>query len=253
MPVIPIFRTTYCRKGLWTLEKPGKSSDEGPPSIFDAAQKYNLPRIVILDDEMIGCKKAIDTSKELGLELIFGVRFSICNDKSAEDKKTSAHKINIFALNDDGVRELMKIYSAAHTESEGFLDYSFLAKNWSSNLELAVPFYDSFIHRNNFYLQNCIPQLDFARPTFFLENNSLAIDEVLRRKTIKFAADKFPTQEVKTIYYEKREDLAAFCTYKIITDRKMGKHQTLEKPELEGFSSAEFCMESFCEIQDSKI
>lgn len=253
MSVIPIFRTTYCRKGLWTLEKPGKSSDEGPPSVFDAAQKYNLPRIIILDDEMIGCKKAIDTSKELGLELIFGVRLSICNDRNAEDKKTSAHKINIFALNDEGVRELMKIYSVTHSESDGFLDYDILKEKWSSNLQLAVPFYDSFIHRNNFYLQNCIPQLEFTNPTFLLENNLLPIDKTLRAKVIKFAsAHNFSTQETKTIYYEKRADLPAFCTYKIITDRKMGKQQTLEKPELEGFCSAEFCMESFNELKNQK-
>lgn len=244
----PIFRTTYSRKGLWTLEKPGKSPDDGPPSIFDAALKNNLSRIVVLDDEMVGFKTACDISKELGIELVFGVRFSICNDRNEEDKKVSAHKINIFAMNDDGCRELMKIYSAAHTESDGFLDYNFLAEKWSENLQLAIPFYDSFVHRNNFYLQSCVPHLGFTTPTVFLENNLLPIDEVLRRKVISFAAtNNFPTEEVKTLYYEKREDIAAFCTYKIITDRKPGKKQTLEKPELDGFCSAEFCMDSYLE------
>jgi len=247
----PLFRTTYSRKGILTLDKPKppeKACPEGPSSIFDIAKKHNLARITILDDEMIGFKKALDACKDLGLELIFGVRFNICNNRSTEDKKSSAHKINVFAMNDDGCRELMKLFSAANSESDGFLDYSFLSARKTDNLSVVIPFYDSFIHRNNFYLQECVPELNSLRPTFFLENNLLPIDETLRRKTIKFAAEnKFKTHETKTIYYENREDIAAFCTYKIITNRQMGKHQSLEKPELSGFCSSEFCIESYLE------
>lgn len=251
--MIPLFKSTYSLKSILTLEKPGDSTVDGPDSIFDLVKQYNLDRLVLVEDTMIGFKKALETSQKLNLPLVFGVRFQICNDRSAEDKKSSAHKIIIFAKNDDGARELMKLYSAAFSESEGFLDYKVLAERWSANLDLAIPFYDSFIHRNNFYLQECVPDLSFARPTVFLESNLLPFDENLRAKAKYFAAQyEYPTQEVKTIYYSKREDIAAFCTYKIITNRQGGKAQTLEKPELEDFCSSEFSFESFLENQNNE-
>lgn len=36
-------------------------------------------------------------------------------------------------------------------------------------------------------------------------------------------------------------------TYKILTNRQGGKSQTLDRPELAGFSSDEFCWQSFRE------
>jgi len=249
--MIPLFKSTYSLKSILTLEKPGDSTVDGPDSIFDLVKEYGLDRLVLVEDTMIGFKKALETSQKLKLPLVFGIRFQICNDRSAEDKKSSAHKIIIFAKNDDGARELMRLYSAAFSESEGFLDYKVLSERWSDNLDLAIPFYDSFIHRNNFYLQDCIPDLSFTRPTVFVENNLLPFDKVLGDKAKAFAAENgYDTQQTKTIYYAKREDIAAYCTYKIITNRQGGKAQTLEKPELEDFSSCEFCMESWREMEN---
>lgn len=245
--MITLFKSTYSRKSILTLEKPAPPNS-GPDSIFSIAKDHGLKQIVLVEDEFTGFKTALDRSKELGIQLIFGIRFNVCNDRMAEDKKTSAHKLIVFAKNDNGAKLLMKLYSLAFTESEGFLDCDTLKEKWSADLSLAVPFYDSFTHRNSFYFQTCVPDLSFATPTLFLESNSLPFDENLRAKTLKLAAqNNWPTQEAKTIYYRNKEDYSAYVTYRIITGRIGSKNQTLDKPELEDMSSDEFSFESFLE------
>jgi hypothetical protein len=53
--------------------------------------------------------------------------------------------------------------------------------------------------------------------------------------------------ETRSIFYKNRQDIEAYQTYRIITHRKMGKAQTLQRPELEHCGSAEFCWESYHE------
>lgn len=248
MSLIPLFKSTYSLKSILTLEKPGNSSPEGADSIFDIAKENNLSEIFLLENSMIGFKKAHELSKELGIQLIFGVVFDMCNNRMDEDKKSSAHKVNIFAKNDEGCKELMKIYSLAHTESEGFLDCETLRQKWSDNLLLCVPFYDSFIHNNALFFKNCLPDFSFTSAIMFLEDNDLPIDLPIREKVNIFAVQNdLMTQDTKTIYYKNRDDADAFITYKICTNRQGGKAQTLDRPELAGMSSREFCFQSFLE------
>jgi len=252
--MIPLFKSTFSLKSILTLEKPDRLlkkeeiSDDDADSIFDIADKNGLKAIYLLENTMIGFKKAHELSKELGIQLIFGVIFNVCNNRKDEDKKSSAHKINIFARNDEGCKELMKLYSLAHTESEGFLDCDTLRERWTNNLFLAVPFYDSFIHRNAMYFQNCIPDFSFATPTMFIEDNDLPIDEPIGDKVRALAAqNNYPIQAAKTIYYKSRQDIDAYVTYKVATNRQGGKAQTLDNPGLNGLASCEFCWESFKE------
>jgi DNA polymerase III alpha subunit len=245
--MIPLFKSTYSRKSILTLDKPSPPNS-GPDSILSIAKDHGLNQLVLVEDEFTGFKTALDRCKELGIKLIFGIRFNICNDRMAEDKKSSNHKLIVFAKNDNGAKLLMKLYSLAFSESEGFLDCMTLKDKWSPDLALAVPFYDSFMHRNSFYFQTCIPDLEFAAPTLFLENNGLPFDEKLRSKVFKLAEENnWPTKEAKTIYYRNKKDYESYVTYRIITGRIGGKNQTLDKPELEDMSSNEFSWESFVE------
>jgi DNA polymerase III alpha subunit len=243
--MIPLFKSTYSRKSILTLDKPAPPSD-GADSIFSIAVDHGLKQIVLVEDEFTGFKTALDRSKELGINLIFGIRFNVCNDRMAEDKKPSAHKLIVFAKNDDGARELMKFYSLAHTESNGFLDCATLKNKWSDNLKLAIPFYDSFVHRNSLYFQECMPDLSFTVPSVFIESNNLPFDEILAAKINKFAAENnWPTEKTKTIYYRNKDDFSSYVSYRIITGRTGGKEQTLDNPGFEDMSSNEFSFESF--------
>lgn len=247
--ILPIFTSNYSiSSSILTLDDPSKVSPEGSDSILEIAQSNNLKQVVLLESSFIGFKRALDSFAAANIQLIYGVRFKICNDRLAEDREKSDHKICIFAKNDHGCKELMKLYSTAQTKFGGFLDYSLLKERLSDNLLVVVPFYDSFIHRNALHNKQCLPDLSFCRPVMWLGDHGLPFDNLLRRKTLDFAAKNgYPTQEIHHIYYKNRADISAMTTYKILTNRQGGKAQTLDRPELQHFSSSEFCYEAFLE------
>jgi DNA polymerase III alpha subunit len=220
--------------------------NEGSDSIVQIAKENNLKQVILLESTFIGFKKALDSFQAAGIQLIFGIRFKICNDRLAEDREKTEHKICLFAKNDAGCKELMKLYSLTQTKFGGFLDYSLLKERLTDNLLVVVPFYDSFIHRNALHGQQCLPDLSFCQPIMWLGNHGLPFDHILRRKTVDFAA-----KNGYDIYYKNRADIDAMTTYKILTNRQGGKAQTLDRPELAGFSSDEFCLESYLEKLDN--
>jgi hypothetical protein len=117
-----------------------------------------------------------------------------------------------------------------------------------------VPFYDSFIHVNNFLFANCVPDFSFTKPTMFIERNDLAFDYLLESKVKEFASNNtLDTMLTKTIYYNQRKDAKAFQTYKIICNRSIGKDRNMQKPELNHFCSDEFCFESWKENQNATL
>ena len=249
MKILPVFSTSFSiGESLLTIDE--KSSPEGSDSLLDITQELGLKQIVVVDSTMIGFKKLHTAFSKLGIQLIFGVKFSAANNRFDEPslRETSHHRVIVFAKNDAGCKELVKLYSEAHTKSDGFLDYSLLKERWSENLDLVFPFYNSFIHKNNFYGKQCLPEYSFTQPTFLFGEHGLPFDSVLRQKTLDYAANHgLNVQEAHFIYYKNRADMQAFVTYSILTHRKAGRPQTLDRPELDGMGSNDFCVEAFLE------
>jgi hypothetical protein len=141
-----------------------------------------------------------------------------------------------------------KIYSLAFVGNGGRLTYGELKTLWDQkSLSFVVPFYDSFIHQNNFFLKNCIPEMEGLNPRFWIEENNLPFDGLLLKKVSEFAGAKYPTSKVKNIYYRNKEDVDSLQTYKILCNRSFGRQATLSNPNLSHFSSDEFCFESYLE------
>jgi DNA polymerase III alpha subunit len=252
--MIPLFKSHFSiGKSILTLDDPKDVSDGGSDSIFKIALDNGLKQIFLVEDSLVGFFEAYKKSKQLNIQLIFGLRLSMRNSALDEDE-CSEHKIIIFARNDEGCKLLNKIYSKAFCDFKGFLDYVSLKNFWNKDhLMMAIPFYDSFIHVNNFNFGNAIPDLSFATPVFFLENNNLALDDLLRKKILEFVNQEevrkleYKTENTKTIYYKDKKDAASLMVYKIICNRSFGKNRTLEKPELPHFCSNEFSFESWRE------
>lgn len=249
--IIPIFTTNFSiSRSILTIDDPEKTTPEGSDSVLSIVKDNNLKQIVLLEDNFICFKKALAAFNKLDCQLIFGVRFNICNNHSDEPKirDESAHKISIFAKNDSGCKQLMKLYSFAQTKCDGFLDYGLLKEKFTDDLLVVSQFYDSFIHKNALYGKKCLPDFSFCQPVFWLSDHGLPFDHILRQKTLDFAAkNRYPTEETHHIYYKNQSDVEAMMTLKILTNRKMGKAQTLDRPELEQFSSDEFCWEKYQE------
>lgn len=247
--MVALFKSHFSiGKSILTLDDPKKTTDGGSDSIFKIAKENNLKKIVLVEDSLIGFFEAWKRSRELGINLTFGLRMSVRNSSLAEDD-SSEHKVIIFAKNSDGCKIMNKIYSAAFCDFSGYVDYQFIKKIWSEkDLHLAIPFYDSFIHVNNFTFGNAVPDLAFTNPTVFYEDNETSIDGLLFNIVSKFSDDnKLKMQKAKTIYYKNNEDVDAYMSYKIICNRSFGKDRSIQKPNLEHFCSNKFSFQSWKE------
>lgn len=241
----PIFTSDYSiGKSILTLND--SETDDGPDSIISIFKESDLKSLVLVEDNLTSFMKAFNVCKKNDINLIYGLRISLCND--IEEESDSEHKSVIFAKDDEGCKLLNKIYSFANIEGGGKIDYRNLSKFWNhEHLSFVVPFYGSFIHENNFFLKNCIPELKNFKPSFWIERNNLPFDSILEDKVREFAGDKHPVVLVKSIRYKNKSDVEAFQTYKVLSNRSFGRQATLSNPNLSHFGSDEFCWESYKE------
>jgi DNA polymerase III alpha subunit len=204
-----------------------------------------------VEDSLLGLPEISKKCKKLGIFLRFGLRIS-CRNSDSESDVNSDHKIIIFALTKNARPHLNRIFSHGHVKNNGFITFDYLKSIWTKDLLLAIPFYDSFIHKNNFTFSNCVPDFSFCTPIFFIEDNNVSYDQLLKDKVLEFVNKfNYETFETKTIYYKEKKDVFAMQAYKIICDTAFGKNRSLQKPELKHFGSDEFCYESFLEKENN--
>ena len=243
--VLPLFKTHYSLgKSILNLNLVDNEPDESD-SVFSIAKNNNLKDLVLVEDCMTGFLEAYNNSNELNIKLIFGLRLTVCldmQDKSPESLKSNS-KIIIFAKNNDGYKRLIKLFS--HAAREGFyyeprIDYKSLKEMWNdSELMMVIPFYDSYVFKNTLENNICVPEFGFTDPTYFIEDNDLPFDDLIKQKIINISKN---TQKAQSIYYRNKKDFKAYLTFRCIN-----KRSTLDKPELEHMTSNEFCMESWKE------
>lgn len=220
----------------------------GPDSIIDICAENEIKDLFLVDNNMSGFLQAYINSEEAGIKLIFGLKVLVGPDKEdkTEESLKKFSKFIIFAKNAAGYKRLIKIYSDAAVNGFYYTprtDFKFLKSIWSEkDLSLCVPFYDSFIFKNVLENYICVPELDFTEPTFFIEDNDLPFDEIIRNKIIEFSEGKEGLVKVKSIYYKDKKDFMAYLTFRCINNRS-----SLEKPNLDHMCSNQFCFENWKE------
>ncbi|MAF42967.1 MAG: hypothetical protein CMI54_02185 [Parcubacteria group bacterium] len=247
--VLPLFKSHYSLgRSILTLNNDDNSPDESD-SIFDICKENKMEEVVLVDNNMSGFLQAYQNSKDLNIKLIFGVRITACNDMDQKDPDSlkTNNKIVIFIKNAEGYKRLIRIFSLASRKGfyyEPRIDYKNLEKEWSDDdLSLVIPFYDSYLFKNTLYSNICVPEFNFAKLTYFIEDNSLPFDEMVKEKAVNQAkTEKAEVQKTQSIYYKSKKDFKAYLTFRCINNRS-----TLEKPELEHMTSNEFCVEGWCE------
>jgi DNA polymerase III alpha subunit len=241
--MIPIFKSHYSiGKSILTLKNPEKVEEDGADSVFSIAQEYKLKQVCLVEDSLVGFLEAKKTSEELGINLYFGLRMEIENG--------SSYKVIIFAKNSEGIKDLNSIYSDKFCSEEKFSIDS-LKSLWTDNLLLVIPFYDSFIFNNTLSFAGCMPDFNFTNPSFLLEDNGLPFDHIIRKKVLDYCnTNQLETLEAKSIYYKNKSDFDAWLTYKIATNRRFGKNQSLYCPNFDHLGSDEFCFESYLNKND---
>jgi DNA polymerase-3 subunit alpha len=252
MQSIPLFKSHYSiGKSILTLEDNEEPAANKPSSAIDIAKKHNLKSLFLIEDSMSGFLEAFQNCENNKIKLIFGLRVNVCEDASIKDKDSVSKecKYVILAKNIAGYKRLIKISSDA--ACEGFYyqprtDLKKIKESWSNDdLQLCVPFYDSFLSNNTLTFSLCFPDFSFAKPVFFVEDNDIPFDYLIKNKILQYCKDnKFDTLDAKSIYYEKKEDFKSYLTFKCINNRT-----TLENPRFDHLCSNEFSFESWEEQQ----
>jgi len=247
--LVPIFKSHYSLgRSILTLAPPKEPDDtESADSIFDICVENGIKEFFLVEDNISGFLEAYTTAEELKIKLIFGIRLTFCLDYSnkTEEGRLNSYKNIIFVKNAKGYKQLIKIYTFA--AQQGFyyvprIDFESLKSFWSDDLLLAVPFYNSFLYNNKFTDSQCVPDFSFTNPVFFIEDNDTLLDKDLQQRVLDFCGDKHKTIRTKSIYYKDRKDFEAYLTFRCINYRT-----TVEKPNMEGMCSPEFCYESYLE------
>ena len=254
--MLALFKSHYSiGKSILTLDDPFTHKEGGSDSIFAIAKENNLKQVILVEDSLTGFLQAKKVSDSTGVQLIFGLRIDMKENAAVNPKEegtSSTHKIIIFAKNSNGCKILNSIYSEAFSNNYNCVDEKILKKFWKKkDLELAIPFYDSFVFNNTMKFANCTPSFSFADPVFFTESNGLPFDDMISQRTLDYAKTiKSKVVPTKTIYYKNKQDVKALQTYKCICGRSFG-NKTLSKPNLDHFGSDEFSFESWKEKSEA--
>ena len=243
--MIPLFKSHYSLgRSILTLEDKDEK-DDYPDSIIQICKENKMKELYLVEDNMSSFLEAYSNCRKNNIKLNYGLRISVTEsmaDKS-EESKTKSSKIILFFKNKKGYEQLTKLYSIAAKEGfyyEPRLDYETISKNWTDDLILCIPFYDSFIFNNTLKNSLCIPQFDFTKPIFFIEDNDLPFDSLVKQKTLSFAEkNDLKVYKAQSVFYKERKDFKAYLTFRCINNRSV-----LNKPNLDHMSSNEFCFES---------
>jgi len=248
--ILPIFTSHYSLgRSILTLEKPDKNKDNGSDSIFSIIKEENLNQLILLEDNMSSDIEAFKYCDKNNIQLVYGIRIYV-NDIVYENKKDiKKHRLAIFARNSKGIFDLRRLYSAFAQNENGFFSSEELKKYWTENLKMVIPFYNSFLYYNTLTFSNILFDVGYFKDVdFFVENNSLGFDFILRKVVNDFCKDKYLIYEVKSIYYKSKNDIDTYMIHKIACSRSFSvKERTLEDPKLDDFCSNEFCIESWKE------
>jgi len=248
--MIPLFKSHYSLgRSILTLEDKNEA-DDYTDSIIQIAKENKLKELFLVEDNMSSFLEAYTNTKNNNIKLNYGLRVTVTesiNDKTDESRQKNS-KVVIFFRNKQGHELLTKLFSTAAKAGfyyEPRLDYETISKNWSDDLLLCIPFYDSFIFNNTLRNSICIPQFNFTKPIVFIEDNDLPFDYIIKDKMEKFAQEnKLELFKTKSIYYNNKKDFKTYLTFRCINNRSI-----LNKPELDHMSSNEFSFESYLKVK----
>lgn len=240
--IIPLFRSHYSSKSILTLDE--GANETGPSSIVEIAKKHNLKKVFLIEDCPSGLVEANKNLSKINSQLVFGLRLTCTKDTvdKSEDSFKFEHKVILIARNKAGLQQLIQIWNCASIQGFYYrprIDYSNIEKIGLDNIQVCIPFYDSYLFNNHLLGHEIINPFTEKDILYFLEDNCLPFDNFMRDKVLKKAIN---TQEVQSVYYEYKKDFEAYLTYRCILNRS-----TLDCPELSHMTSNEFCFERYLE------
>ena len=115
MEVLPLFKSHFSiGRSILTLEDEEKEENQ-PDSIIDIAKDNNLKEVNLVEDNMTSFLQAYTNTKKYNINLRYGLRISINDDMNerSEESRQKTSKVVIFFKNEQGYKDLIKIFSTA--------------------------------------------------------------------------------------------------------------------------------------------
>jgi DNA polymerase III alpha subunit len=249
--IIPLFYDHSSQKSILTFWKESECTPESPQSIISLCKEAKLKQCVAISKNFHTYIEAWKNCKDAEIQLIFGLEVIMCQDSKihTDESIKNEHKIIIFIKNSDGYKDLIKIYTKWKTTIDNKyyifrFDFEQLKELWTDNLILAIPFFDSFIHKNTLQNAQIIP--DFPTNPIILReiDTGIPYEFFLNKALDRYNENKqFKEIKTKTIYYKNKKDVKAWQIYRSIQDRT-----TFSAPKMDFCASDTFCFESYLEI-----
>jgi DNA polymerase III alpha subunit len=253
--ILNIFSSHYSiGKSIFTLDElskdnPTEIKSNAPISILTIAKKYNLKEIYLRESDFSGFIQAYKNADAAGIELRFGIKLKVTdNVKEEKDKlKEKGSTVSFWIKNSTGYQDLVKMYSRAEN---GYLDWRIVQEFHTDNIIVSIPFYNSFLFRNNFKNGNCVPDFGQIKPIFELQSMGLPYDDVHRAITTQYALKhNLPIVETHLSYYYSTAHVKAYQIFRTICCKPAFEgmeKKSFNNPGLEHFCSNEFSFESYC-------
>lgn len=255
--IIPLFSSAGSLRegGIFAVEKAGTAAKAGrnlgPVNLCDLAKTEGLKQLHLVDDRPVNFMTAQKTLKDVGCQLVFGLKLTVCDDiaDKSEASLKNESKVVVWMAGDGSAdyRALINLYSLA--AQDGFyyvprLDWKTLAANWHDDLILALPFYSSFLAKNTLTFASIVPTLPAAPLVLREVGQNLPFDGLLDDAVDRYAAATGAAiQRVKSIYYNRRVDAKSFVVWRAIL-----KRASWEMPNMEWMWSREFAYEAWKEL-----
>ena len=216
----PLFKSHYSiGKSLLKME-----------AIFDLAA--NEKEVIIIDDNMGGFRAAKSIAKDRDKRLRFGVTL---NSSTGQESSNVIY----FAKDNKGVDSLRRICTKTFVDGEGTYQVD---KNDLEGIKVAIPFYDSFIHKNLHFFGIHDFNAEGISPIYFREDNGHPYDPFINAALDKLGVE---TIAAKSIYYEKKAHFPAFQFYKANCVPRGGRKPNFGNPNLNDCCSDEFSWENY--------
>lgn len=245
--MIPLFKTWgSIGKSILNVSEKIEEKEGGADNIIAIALENKLSELTFVEDSLLYFLQIYNACRAHKIKMHFGFRVNFCSDIT-NAKPEELHKNVIFLKKSAGYPNLVKLASLAGA-NDWKIDYNHFHK-YSEGLELVVPFYDSYIANNLLSWSECIPDYRGLKPNYFVERNELPIDFLIEEE-IRKQVEPERIFLSKSIYYKDRRDSLAFQTRKLMENKKAGSQNSLDRPNLDGFSSTEFCFESWMENKE---
>ena len=226
--ISPIFKT-HCSLGrsILSTEDEDKITDDSPVSVIAIAQSHGLKQITVIENSFLSFPKLYKNCNKNNIQLVFGIEFILCNDvkDKTESSFLSEHKISVAMKNSQGYKDLIKLHDAINSNVENFYyiprgDFKTIQENWTNNLELVIPPFDNFIHKNYLLNGNCLPQFGDIKPIFTYANMELPWNDILNKKILDYTKNNnYELNEVHPTYYYKTSDFKSYTIFRAIDNR----------------------------------